>query len=326
MLLAIFVAVSFTILISILLISRKLKLYEKVNYRKIHKHQILNTGGINIYFFYVLIIFLFEFNHNIELIIAIGFIILLLGYIDDRVNLNPSTKIIFIIVPSIYLILSGIAIDNLGFYENLGFINLGKFQIPFLILASCLLINATNYIDGIDGLLLTFFICFLSYYIFLLEDEKTIQLIKLLMIPVIISLIFNFLPTKSGFKIFSGNSGSLFIGFFISFTTINFYKEFNIHPSYLIWPLWYPVYDFLFVSINRLLRNKSVFFADKTHLHHKIFYLFKKNHFKTTLLFFLFNSSLIYFGFMISNLSNLLSLIIFIIGFIFYFTIRLKLK
>ena len=33
----------------------------------------------------------------------------------------------------------------------------------------------------------------------------------------VICLLFNFLPTKSGFKSFLGDSGSLFIGFFISF-------------------------------------------------------------------------------------------------------------
>ena len=49
-----------------------------------------------------------------------------------------------------------------------------------LILALGLLINATNYIDGIDGLLLTFFLCCLSYYIFLIEDTKTVNLIQIL--------------------------------------------------------------------------------------------------------------------------------------------------
>ena len=38
------------------------------------------------------------------------------------------------------------------------------------------------------------------------------------------------------FKVFSGDSGSLFIGFFISFMTIELYNNFDIHPSILIWP------------------------------------------------------------------------------------------
>lgn len=323
--------VNLTILYLILLlftvfISKKLDFYDKPNVRKIHNSKVFNTGGIIIYFFYLIIVNFFEFNHNIELIISIGFFIFMIGFIDDRINLNPSIKIIFIIIPSAYLILSGININNLGNYEYIGLLNLGKFQLPFLILATGLLINATNYIDGVDGLLLTFFICCLGYYILLIEETNTIYLIKLLLVPVILNLIMNLLPSKSKIKIFSGNTGSLFIGFFISFLTIELYNSFNIHPVYLIWPLWYPVYDFLFVSTNRAILKKSIFSADNSHLHHKVLIKFKKNHLKTILLFFISNVSIIYLGFLISNFSKLISLITFIFGFFFYFTMRFKFK
>ena len=323
--------VNLTILYLILLlftvfISKKLDFYDKPNIRKIHNSKVFNTGGIIIYFFYLIIVNFFEFNHNIELIISIGFFICMIGFIDDRINLNPSIKIIFIIIPSAYLILSGININNLGNYEYIGLLNLGKFQLPFLILATGLLINATNYIDGVDGLLLTFFICSLGYYIFLIEETNTIYLIKLLLLPVILNLIMNLLPSKSKIKIFSGNTGSLFIGFFISFLTIELYNSFNIHPVYLIWPLWYPVYDFLFVSTNRAILKKSIFSADNSHLHHKVLIKFKKNHLKTILLFFILNVLIIYLGFSISNFSKLISLITFIFGFFFYFTMRFKFK
>ena len=323
--------VNLTILYLILLlftvfISKKLDFYDKPNVRKIHNSKVFNAGGIIIYVFYLIIVNFFELNHNFELIISIGFFICMIGFIDDRINLNPSIKIIFIIIPSAYLILSGININNLGNYEYIGLLNLGKFQLPFLILATGLLINATNYIDGVDGLLLTFFICSLGYYIFLIEETNTIYLIKLLLLPVILNLIMNLLPSKSKIKIFSGNTGSLFIGFFISFLTIELYNSFNIHPVYLIWPLWYPVYDFLFVSTNRAILKKSIFSADNSHLHHKVLIKFKKNHLKTILLFFILNVLIIYLGFSISNFSKLISLITFIFGFFFYFTMRFKFK
>ena len=155
------------IFLSIFFISKKLEFYDKPNKRKIHSSKILNTGGVIIYIFYLILVNFFEFNHNIELIISIGFFVCIIGFIDDRINLNPSIKIIFILIPSVYLIYNGISLNDLGSYEHIGILNLGKFQIPFLILASGLLINATNYIDGIDGLLLSFFLCCLGYYIFL---------------------------------------------------------------------------------------------------------------------------------------------------------------
>ena len=174
--------------------------------------------------------------------------------------------------------MNGINIYDLGNYEYIGTLYLGKFQLPFLILASGLLINATNYIDGVDGLLLTFFISCLGYYIYLIDEPNTIYLIKILLVPIFLNLILNLLSVKSKFKFFSGNIGSLFIGFFISFLTIDLYSSFGIHPVYLIWPLWYPVYDFLFVSINRAINKKSIFSADNSHLHHKVLKNLKKSY------------------------------------------------
>ena len=104
-------------------------------------------------------------------------------------------------------------LNNLGYYEIIGVLELGKFKIPFLLLSIGLLINATNYIDGIDGLLLIFFISCLAYYIFLIDDNKTINLLKIIICASFLNLILNLLPSKSKLKLFSGDAGSLFIGF-----------------------------------------------------------------------------------------------------------------
>ena len=308
--------------LSIIYLSRYLKYFDKPNKRGIHRIPIINTGGLIIYLIFLTVISQAEFNYNIELIVSIGFFVCLTGFIDDRINLNPSNKILLLIIPSIYLILEGISISDLGEYEYLGILELGKFKIPFLLLAIGLLINATNYIDGIDGLLLIFFLSCLIYYIFLIDDAKTISLLKFFVAASFLNLILNLLPSKNKFKVFSGDSGSLFIGFFVSFITIELYSGFNIHPAILIWPLWYPVYDFLFVSINRLINKKSIFKADNTHLHHILNNKFNGNRMLPLILFCLTNSSIIFLGYKISEISKLLSLSIFIIGFIFFTIMR----
>ena len=307
---------------AIIYLSIYLGYFDKPNKRTVHKIPTINTGGLIIYFFFLSVISQGEFNHNIELIVSIGFFVCIAGFIDDRINLNPSSKIVLVIIPSIYLIFSGISISDLGQYEYLGSIELGKFTIPFLLLAIGLLINATNYIDGIDGLLLIFFLSCMIYYICLIDDIETIKLLKIFILATFLNLILNLLPSKSKFKVFSGDSGSLFIGFFISFMTIELYNSFKIHPAILIWPLWYPVYDFLFVSINRLINRKSIFKPDNSHLHHVIKDEFYGNKISPIILFLLVNSLIIYFGYKISEISKLMSLSIFIIGFTFYFFLR----
>jgi UDP-GlcNAc:undecaprenyl-phosphate GlcNAc-1-phosphate transferase len=323
MLTAKFVIIYIFISSVIIYLSLYLSYFDKPNKRGVHKVPTINTGGLIIYLFFLSVTSQDEFNYNIELIVSIGCFVCITGFIDDRINLNPSSKILLIIIPSIYLILNGISISDLGEYEYLGNLELGKFKIPFLLLAIGLLINATNYIDGIDGLLLTFFLSCLVYYIFLINDLKTINLLKLFIIASFFNLILNLLPSKNKFKLFSGDAGSLFIGFFISFMTIDLYNSFGIHPAFLIWPLWYPVYDFLFVSINRLINKTSIFKPDNTHLHHFISKKFHKNTISPLILFLLINSSIIFIGYKISEMSKLLSLIIFIVGFIFFFITRL---
>ena len=308
---------------AIIYLSKYLGYFDKPNKRGIHKIPTINTGGLIIYIFFLSVISQGEFNFNIELIVSIGFFVCLTGFIDDRINLNPSSKIVLLIIPSVYLILNGISISDLGQYEHLGNLELGKFRIPFLLLAIGLLINATNYIDGIDGLLLTFFLSCLIYYVLLIDDTKTINLLKLFIMASFLNLILNLLPSKNKFKVFSGDSGSLFIGFFVSFMTIELYNSFDIHPAILIWPLWYPVYDFLFVSINRLINKKSIFKPDNTHLHHFIYKKFNGNIISLLVLFLLVNSSIIFLGYKISEISKLLSLSIFVIGFTIFFTVRL---
>jgi len=306
---------------TIICFSKQFKFYDIPSSRKIHSTKVINTGGVILYFYYLLTAILFEFNHNIELIISIGFFICLTGFVDDRINLSPSNKILFILMPSMYLLLNNITIYDLGRYELLGTLYLGKLQIPFLILAICLLVNATNYIDGVDGLLLIFFICFLCNSLFFVNDGNTYNLIIILLIPLIFNLFLNFLPIK--FKVISGDSGSLFVGFFVGFFTIELYNSFKIHPVFLIWPLWYPVYDFLFVTFRRIVKKKPFFNADNNHLHHKILKKFKNNHLKTALLFLISNSLIIYFGYLISSYSRIISLITFALGFFAYISIRL---
>ena len=111
------------LLLFTIFISKKLKFYDEPDIRKIHTSKVFNTGGVIIYLFYLSVIYLFEYNYNIELIISIGFFICLVGFVDDRINLNPSLKIIFLIIPSIYLIFNDIQISDLGYYEYIGLLN-----------------------------------------------------------------------------------------------------------------------------------------------------------------------------------------------------------
>ena len=101
---------------AIIYLSIYLGYFDKPNKRTVNKIPTINTGGLIIYFFFLSVISQGEFNHNIELIVSIGFFVCIAGFIDDRINLNPSSKIVLVIIPYIYLIFSGISISDLGQY------------------------------------------------------------------------------------------------------------------------------------------------------------------------------------------------------------------
>ncbi len=309
----------------IIYLSKKLNLVDKPNYRKLHSNKIVNTGGVAIYFFMILIVITNEYSYEVENIIAIGSIVILTGFLDDRIDISPSLKLILLIFPTSYLVINGFLLDNLGHYEFTGKIDLGKFSLIFTFLAVGLLINSYNYIDGIDGLLLGNFITAVGYIIFLNNNDNLNILLTYFLICCIINLYFNLLPEKNYFKIFLGNGGSLFFGFFISFLMIYMFVFQKVHPAYLIWTCWYSIYDFLSVTFNRIKQNKKVYKADKFHFHHIILAKFKNSHLKTSLFLNLTNIIVLSIGFSITSyIGKIYSLLFFVLFFVIFFIMRGK--
>ena len=70
------------------------------------------------------------------------------------------------------------------------------------------------------------------------------------------------------------------------------------------------------------IKKKSIFKPDNSHLHHVINNKFNGDRILPLIIFLLTNSSIIFLGYKISEISKLLSLSVFIIGFIFFFIMR----
>lgn len=308
--------------------AKKLNFVDNPSTRKIHKTKTANISGLLIFGYLIFIVIANGFSNLIEQIIIVGFFVLVIGFIDDQIDLKPISKIILLFFPTLYLILNGFQLTNLGKYEYINTLKLGDFSIIFTFLAVLLLINAINYIDGSDGLLIGYSIITIIYFYFLSEKHhQYLQLFFFFIYSLLISLFFNFLPIKSGLKSFLGDAGSLFIGFFISFTMIYLYKYHNIHPAFLIWACWLPIYDFLYVTSYRLINKVNFSNPDKSHFHHHVLNYFLNNHFKTFLSISVFNIIIICAGYYVCLLiGKIYSIILFIIFFLLFIMIRLKLK
>ena len=248
-------------------ISYFLKLVDIPSKRKIHTRPTAYTGGIAISLILLFAIIWFDtFDKSMSLILSSAFLISIVGFIDDKYTLNIGGKLSLQIIPIIYLIFfENLNLHQIGNY-NFFYADLGTFSIPFTLLSLLFLINAFNYFDGIDGTLgfTTISVFAILYFLTLKHNDHylvTVLNVEIFLlsisIPIIIFLLFNFsylnLP-----KLFLGDSGSLLLGFIVSFILIYFANQNFIHPILLAWSVVIFVYEFLAINTIRILKRKKL--------------------------------------------------------------------
>ena len=143
--------------------------------------------------------------------------------------------------------------------------------------AFCLiiLINGTNFIDGLNGLVLTYYLIVLGilYHLNFLEginftDLNSIYICYLLFVLII----FNFLN-----KFYLGDSGAYLLGLLVGFILIKIHNlNPNVSPFFIALLLWYPCFENLFSILRKFKLGKSPVSPDSKHFHQLLFYFLKK--------------------------------------------------
>ncbi len=151
-------------------------------------------------------------------------------------------------------------------------------KILFTLFCLLILINGSNFIDGLNGLCSGYYIVvIINIFIVSLKFDLTYDYNNLwiLLQFLITFLIFNLLS-----KSFLGDSGSYLISTYIGLFLIFFFDEFKylISPYFICLLLWYPAFENLFSIIRRKFVKKSFStYPDNEHLHHFLFRLINKN-------------------------------------------------
>ena len=309
-------------------LSVKLNLLDKPNKRKIHKNPTPYTGGLVIALIFLLIVFISDFSEkNLNNLLIGSFTIAIFGLLDDKYSLNVGSKLILQLFPIVYLVFfSEILLENLGNYPFIGNLELGSFSFVFTILSVYFLINATNYLDGLDGIVaINFLISLLSLFLFKKNlNADFSNFIIFVSIPFFVFLIFNF-SLFNFKKIFLGDSGSFLVGYTLSFIMILAFTKYEVDISLISWSLSFLVYEFLSVNILRIYRNKPVFKPSMDHIHHLIF-KYNNSLIKTNIFIVSIQLILIFFGYIIFRLfGDNVSAIIFILFFPIFLILRIYL-
>ena len=230
------------------------------------------SGGIFLVFLFILLFY----NYNFFLCLFI-FFIFCIGFASDT-NFLSSPKLRLLIQSSI--IICFVLLLDIKIYET-KFMLLDKMleniYFRYLFSAFCLLIliNGSNFIDGLNGLLIGYFtliiliIFYLNFYSYL-EIERNI-------IILLLSTLFYLFILNINNKLFMGDSGSYALGLMCGYFLIKIYElNMEISPYFIILLLWYPCFENLFSIIRKFSFRKSPINADNNHLHQLVFFYLKK--------------------------------------------------
>ncbi|WP_053734682.1 glycosyltransferase family 4 protein [Nocardia sp. NRRL S-836] len=233
----------------------------------------------------------FDFSNDPWGVIVAGGVIVLVGAIDDRFELDSLTKLAGQITAAGILVLFGLQ-WMLAWVPGLGAtVSLDQNQGALLtVLLAVTMINAMNFVDGLDGLaagiglIAAAATCAFSVGI-LVEREGAVEAYPPALIAAVLAgACLGFLPHNfNPARIFMGDSGSMLIGLMLAAATTS--ASGKINPSTrsaadllgLLSPLivvaavlFVPVLDLLMAIIRRTRRGESPFSPDKMHLHHRL--------------------------------------------------------
>lgn len=281
----------------ILMISLRKKLFDMPDDRKIHKRAIPRLGGVS---FFPTILFSCCAILALRTLTGYGIfglpavsilpecllftcgmtLLYLTGIADDLISVRYRQKFAIQIFCACLFPLAGLWIND--FYGLFGIHTIPNWiGIPFTILIVVFITNAINLIDGIDGLAsgLSSVALLVLGALFVEKGLWFYAMLALSTVGVLVPFFYYnvFGSAERARKIFMGDTGSLTLGYILSFLTIKYsqsnpdmisYTEgaFMIAFSTLI----IPSFDVIRVVLVRLRNGKNPFEPDRNHIHHKL--------------------------------------------------------
>mgnify|MGYP000979711023 CR=1 FL=1 len=138
------------------------------------------------------------------------------------------------------------------------------------------LINGTNFTDGVNTLVTGYFILVFLNILYLSNLHNfnlDILLVSTCLVSLSVIYIFNFFG-----KMFLGDGGSYLIGFVAGIILIKFSNDnYLVSPYYIMALLWYPAYENLFSIVRKKILKKAPSTPDNEHLHQLIFLYLNKS-------------------------------------------------
>jgi UDP-GlcNAc:undecaprenyl-phosphate/decaprenyl-phosphate GlcNAc-1-phosphate transferase len=244
----------------------------------IHARPISRLGGLAVFltFFGIFSFYLIASRfapgsgHILKLLLPASWLFVI-GLIDDLRGLSAKTKLLAQIVAGLWIYASGLRLFDSSLPHSAPWVGAAS-SLVATVFWVVLISNAINLIDGLDGLAtgvaLLSMVSILTFA--LVGGMRDIAVTTLILGGTLLGfLVFNFCPAS----IFLGDSGSLFVGFMLSGLVLELCgRQKNVLDSVMmpVFCLTLPLAETTISVLRRFIGGRSLFEADRQHIHHKL--------------------------------------------------------
>ena len=250
--------------------------------QNIHINPTSRMGGLSIFIIWSYCSLIYFNQQMIIILFSTLFIIPAIAE-DIGFVIKPKIRLIGIFLGSFLIILATKKLPQFDFEPLNHILNNYYFQIIFYSFCLSIVINGQNFIDGVNGLsAFTSVSIFISLLYFgIIFDDQELKNKS----AIVIVLLFSFLILNYPFgKIFLGDTGSYFLGFYGGFEVIQVLSKYSEIPTWTaVTILFYPTLEVVFSFTRKLLKNTSPFKADEYHLHFLVYRLISRKSYRNTL-------------------------------------------
>ncbi|QIK62691.1 undecaprenyl/decaprenyl-phosphate alpha-N-acetylglucosaminyl 1-phosphate transferase [Leucobacter viscericola] len=283
----------------VLRLSRRFKLAPEVRARDVHSTPTPRLGGIAM----LLGVFaafgiagtqsefasLFEGSSEVWALMGACAIVAGVGILDDLLDLDWMIKLAAQLAATGLLAVNGLQIISLPFGDT-RVVASPAVNFVLTVFLMTLVMNAVNFVDGLDGLVAG--VAIIANSVFFIYTRLLTQQVGAdesvtfasLIAAVLVGICVGFIPFNwHRARMFMGDTGALLVGLLMATSTVSVTGQLTpgvldmnlVLASYvpIILPiavLALPLIDFSLAVIRRLKAGKSPFTADRLHLHHRL--------------------------------------------------------
>jgi UDP-GlcNAc:undecaprenyl-phosphate/decaprenyl-phosphate GlcNAc-1-phosphate transferase len=261
-------------------IAPKLHLIDHPGGRKEHANTTPLVGGLAIALTFAVALFFLTPTHLVGILLA-TLLILAIGVADDIHEIPPVPKFLAQAAACLIMVfLADVELNQVGNLFGFGAIGLWVFTVPMTVFAVIGVINAINMADGIDGHSGSIALITFTAYAYVAHQSALWDDYRLLLVLAGAVAGFHLLnarwPWNKQARTFLGDTGSMLLGFLIGWFAIELTAGNGATSTVAktfpaicaLWVIVMPLCDCVSLMIRRKLAHRSMFVADRQHLHH----------------------------------------------------------